>query len=161
MYRLCRCFMPSFKIIGLLVLKKNIFQLIAMAAILVKLPWPLIQTSVPLPRTLALIGHAVAEKKFKYYSHIHVQLRFINNIPLLCRKINWPRTLHCMAHCWMVISLAWMKLLQFVYTFMCVKLVVCLYWPWAVRLDRKLFSACTKIPTELMSSFQRSAIGIM
>ena len=45
-----------------------------MAAILVKLPWPLIQTFVPLPRSLALIGHAVAEKMFKYYSHIHVYI---------------------------------------------------------------------------------------
>ena len=27
-----------------------------------------------LPRSLALIGHAVAEKMFKYYSHIHVYI---------------------------------------------------------------------------------------
>ena len=61
------------------------------------------------------------------YERLSIQVRFINNIPLQCRKINWPRTLHCIAYCCMVISLAWMKLLQFVYTCMCVKLVVCLY----------------------------------
>ena len=65
--------MPSFKIIGLLVLKKNTFKGFSIHSHGGHFGQVTL-TFVPLPRSLALIGHAVEEKMFKYYSHIHVYI---------------------------------------------------------------------------------------
>ena len=70
--------MPSFKIIGLLILKKNTFKGFSNYSHgglgQVTLTINTKKSFVSLPRSLALIGHAVAEKMFKYYSHIHVYI---------------------------------------------------------------------------------------
>ena len=73
--------MPSFKIIGLLVLKKNIFKGFSIyshgghfgqVTLTINTNFRSPSTNVGL--NAALIGHAVAEKMFRYYSHIHVYI---------------------------------------------------------------------------------------
>ena len=88
-----------------------------------------------------------------------IQLGFKNNLPLQCRKINWPLYLHWINYCLLVIKLVRMKLLHFVHMAMCVEMVLILYCSWADRLDRKLPLAYTKILTDLKSSFQVKVIG--
>ena len=68
--------MPSFKIIGLLILKKNTLKGFSIYSHggLGQVTLTINTNFRSLPRSLALIGHAVAEKMFKYYSHIHVYI---------------------------------------------------------------------------------------
>ena len=69
--------MPSFKIIGLLVLKKNTFKgfsIYSHGGHFGQVTLTIDTNFRPLPRSLALIDHAVTEKMIKYYSHIHVYI---------------------------------------------------------------------------------------
>ena len=56
-----------------------------------------------------------------------VQVRFKNNIPLQCCKINCNLHLYCIGYCRIVITPTDAKLVSFVYImYMCVKVVFCL-----------------------------------
>ena len=69
------CYIPSFKVIGPVDVKKifKVLSIFSIAAILVTWPGPLIQTISPFPMRphmkLALNGQAVSEKMFEFFDH--------------------------------------------------------------------------------------------